>query len=310
MKDWKESNMNIIKEAIALFTVISANSDKVSKRTVSVIMPFLSDKIGDVKMMVNVKSLLMALSELVTPKFVAMLVVKYASTAKSPNTLKESCAILQQMTDEFGAAGMPLKEIIDYAQLAANHSNPQVRTASMTLFAMLYKHVGEPIRNFLKDIKESTLKLIEEEFTKVTPLKKGEGPKRALRGEAAVEAGDKKGGNALDDALGGREDISKHINPKLVAMFKNNDWKVRKEASEKVEELCKASNMRIKPDGLNELMDNMKQRMADPNKAVLKAYVQLLGVLAEALGSSAKQFAKKVLPPMLNGLADKSTLVR
>ena len=56
-------------------------------------------------------------------------------------------------------------------------------------------------------------------------------------------------------------------------MFKNNDWKVRKEAAEKVEEICKAANMRIKPDGLNELMDNMKQRMADPNKAVLKSYV-------------------------------------
>lgn len=41
-------------------------------------------------------------------------------------------------------------------------------------------------------------------------------------------------------------------------MFKHNDWKVRKEAAEKVEEMCRASNMRIKPDGLNELMDNMK----------------------------------------------------
>ena len=63
--------------------------------------------------------------------------------------------------------------------------------------------------------------------------------------------------------------------------------------------------MRIKPDGLNELMDNMKQRMADPNKAVLKSYVQLMGVVVEALGPAAKQFQKKVLPPMLNNLADK-----
>lgn len=56
-------------------------------------------------------------------------------------------------------------------------------------------------------------------------------------------------------------------------MFKNNDWKIRKEAADKVEEMLKHSNMRIKPDGLNELMDNMKQRMTDPNKAVLKSFV-------------------------------------
>jgi len=56
----------------------------------------------------------------------------------------------------------------------------------MALFAMLYKHAGEAVRNFLKDIKESTSKLIEEEFTKITPLKKGEiKSKRGLRGEAA-----------------------------------------------------------------------------------------------------------------------------
>ena len=68
--------------------------------------------------------------------------------------------------------------------------------------------------------------------------------------------------------------------------------------------------MRIQPVGLNELMDNMKQRMVDPNKAVLKSYIQLLGILAEALGPAAKQFQKKILPGMLATLADKQSLVR
>lgn len=90
------------------------------------------------------------------------------------------------MTDEFTVVAMPLREMVDYAKIAANHSNAQVRTASMALFAMLYKHAGEAVRNFLKDIKESTSKLIEEEFTKITPLKQGEiKSKRGLRGEAA-----------------------------------------------------------------------------------------------------------------------------
>lgn len=49
MKDWKESNINLIKETIALFLVVAKNCDKVNKRAVAVLMPFLSDKIGDVK---------------------------------------------------------------------------------------------------------------------------------------------------------------------------------------------------------------------------------------------------------------------
>ena len=40
--------------------------------------------------------------------------------------------------------------------------------------------------------------------------------------------------------------------------------------------------------GLNELMDKIKQRMTDANKAVCKAYMQLICLLVEALGTNAK----------------------
>ena len=113
----------------------------------------------------------------------------------------------------------------------------------------------------------------------------------------------------LDDALP-RQDISKLFTAKIKAMCSDNNWKARKEAAEKVEEMCRGANMRIKPDGLNELMEEVKKRMTDANKAVLKAYIQLMGVLVEALGPSAKQFQKKLLPGMLATIADKQSLVR
>lgn len=50
--------------------------------------------------------------------------------------------------------------------------------------------------------------------------------------------------------------------------------------------------------------------MVDPNKAVLKAYLQLICLLVEALGGASKQFAKKLLGPMIQNLADKQSLVR
>ena len=48
---------------------------------------------------------------------------------------------------------MPLKEMIDYSIIAANNSNKDVRNASMALFAKMFQHAGEAIKNFLKDIK-------------------------------------------------------------------------------------------------------------------------------------------------------------
>jgi hypothetical protein len=273
-KQWKESNINIIKEVIALFTVMAQQTEKLNKRSVAAMMTFLSDKLGDVKFSNLVGEVAMAAAEVVTPKFIANQIMNKTKDAKSPNVPKETCNLLVRMTDDFGVLSMPLKEMIDYAILAVNNSNPQVRTAAMALFSIIYRHAGEAVRNFFKDIKESTMKLIEDELGKVTPYKKGEyQKKRNFRGEAAREeaaalaaaagAGGKKGagaaagGGGLDDLLP-RTDISKQLNSKLMPLFNDKDWKKRVEAATKVSEIIKAANMRIKPDGLNELMDMIK----------------------------------------------------
>ena len=138
MKDWKESNLNLIKESIAFFLLISQNCEKINKRAVACMMPFMCDKIGDVKLVTNIKETILNLSEIVTPKYISLQVIKYTSTAKAPNTIKEGVNSLIQMTDEFGVANVALKEMIDFGILAANNTNPQVRTQAMALFAIMY----------------------------------------------------------------------------------------------------------------------------------------------------------------------------
>ena len=68
--------------------------------------------------------------------------------------------------------------------------------------------------------------------------------------------------------------------------------------------------MRILPNGLTELMNNIKIRLSDSNKSVLKAYVTTLGKLADALGPAIKNFSKLLLKPLLANLADKQALLR
>ena len=69
--------------------------------------------------------------------------------------------------------------------------------------------------------------------------------------------------------------------------------------------------MRIKPDGCGELMDCLKVGMKESNKAVMKAFIGLLGLVAEAMGDPVKNYTKKCLVPCIqNNLSDKQTLVR
>jgi len=73
-----------------------------------------------------------------------------------------------------------------------------------------------------------------------------------------------------------------------MALFTDRDWKKRKEAGDTVEALLREANMRIEANGINDLMTALKNGMKDPNKAVVKVYINLLGLLADALGPNVK----------------------
>lgn len=162
---------------MALFQAF-AGLDSASKRAIQCAMSFFTEKLGDVKLVNLIKPMLLDLSELVTPKYISNQVIKYAATAKAPKVLQEACNHLRDTIDNFGGAGVPLKETIDYAKLAAAHATPAVRQAAIGLFCGLYKHVGDAIRSFMNDIKDSTLKLIDQELDKTTQYKKGEFEKK------------------------------------------------------------------------------------------------------------------------------------
>lgn len=121
-----------------------------------------------------IKESLMNSAEFCTAKFISVTIVKKGLDAKAPNNIKESCNLLKQLIEEFGAGRVAIKECIDFAVHSANHSNKQVRDAAMGLFSEIYKHIGEKTVTFLDGVKPATMQLIQAEFDKVTPYARGE----------------------------------------------------------------------------------------------------------------------------------------
>ena len=80
---------------------------------------------------------------------------------------------------------------------------------------------------------------------------------------------------------------------------------MRKNGGDDIEAILKEAKMRIEPNGTNELMDVMKKAMKDANKAVVKVFIILLGLLAEAMGGPISKYQKKCFVPMLSNLSDK-----
>lgn len=310
LKDWKESNFNVFKEAFITLNVLVSQLTVLPKRCANVIIPAAAEKLADAKISEASSILLISLAELVTPGFVAKQVIKHGSNSKSPNVIKESSGFVKKIIEEFGVVGIPIKEVIDFCKEAASHTNPNVRSSATELIKMLYMHVGEPIKAFLNDIKESTLKVIESELEKVKPLAKNEkgAAKRALRGEAAEEM--KGANNGGDVDILPRTDIKNQLTAKLIKTMSDGEWKNRKVAVESLEGILSGAAFRIQPVGLNELMGQLKNRLSDPNKSVLKSYLILVGKFAEAMGAGGKVYSKTILPALLENLTDKQNLVR
>ena len=71
MKEWKEKNVNIVKAALQCISDIVTASEGMSKRAATIIIPFLSESVGDPKYKDTCRENLLSLSELVGPGFVA-----------------------------------------------------------------------------------------------------------------------------------------------------------------------------------------------------------------------------------------------
>lgn len=70
MKEWKEKNVNIVKAALQCICDIIKDSQAMSKRAATIIIPFLSESIGDAKYKEMCKESLLSLAELLGPGFV------------------------------------------------------------------------------------------------------------------------------------------------------------------------------------------------------------------------------------------------
>jgi hypothetical protein len=87
----------------------------------------------------------------------------------------------------------------------------------------------------------------------------------------------------------------------------HSDWQKRKESAEAITAVI-SNNMEAKINStvLFDLLNTLKTRIADPNKNIVKYFVQLSGLLFETMSDrDIKNNAKNFLCALADGLSDK-----
>lgn len=196
------------------------------------------------------------------------------SKQKAPKVQAEDYLYVESALRDFGIAGVPVRDLIEYIKTGLKSANAAVRTNATKCLVTTRLCVGAgaacfthtairsltrraDISNFLQDLNPQLLSTIESEFGKIA----GEAPPAPTRtsadlapaagasgtakgkGKAAAEAAT--GADPLDD-LFPRVEIDKLVSSSTVKACDDAAWKARKEALEQIQGILEA-NKRLKP---------------------------------------------------------------
>ena len=310
LKNFKEMNFNIIREALNIFISL-LKKRSLSKDNFLLLINIYYEKIADIKLKDNFIELINTAIEesIIDPGSIISNLISKISKKKNQKILSEYSMLFNKLIEENDIKDLPINDIVKYCKLMAGNSNPQVRTSATNLICILYKYMGEDLKPLLKDIKESTLKMIEAELEKVTIITKKEDEKnkstKIIKKISKNEKNFKNINSEIEMGTVEPIDVSKKINPFLKDLSEGK-WQEKKEAIENIENILSEANNKILPTGLNDIFLLIKSKLSDGNKNYVKMLISLLTKFIPALKKDFKPWSKMIALNLIPILSDKN----
>lgn len=309
-KSFKENNLVIFKESLlCINTLIKKLPYSFSKKYYNSLIKLLIERISDKKVQNELKDIIESLIEKTSPKEVILCLMRQIRNKTVP-ILNGGAIIINNLIDPNNSSIndnkikdnihlFPIKEIIEFCCFLENNSNSQSRNCGTNILCSIYAFLGSSIKPLLKDLKESTFKVIEEKFEKITVISSNNN-----------SSNNKINNNILEQVFP-RVDISKKITPQIIKELTDKKWTTKKEAINKIEIILISTNNKIQPKGLNDLFNCIKFNLKDSNKNIVKMTLKLIEELGEALGSSGfRHYQKQIIPGIISNFSDKNTQVK
>ncbi|XP_022338484.2 cytoskeleton-associated protein 5-like [Crassostrea virginica] len=307
----KDNNFQVLKVKVDLLAHLGKNT-VFTKVSAGFVLSDLVDKIGDVKNGSSVQEALSCIAESCSLEFVGKEVLSMGFEQKNPKNQSESLNWLTSAIKDFGLK-VNVKLLIENIKKSFAHTNPAVRSAGISLCGVIYMYMGQNFRVMFDNEKPALLKELDAEIEKV----KGEKPPAPTRGltggggdadddEDEVDADDKDD-DKIDDSLP-RTDISEKITQELVNEMADKNWKLRKEALEKVEAILKEAPF-VAPN-LGPLPEALKLRLNDNNKILIGSTLGICSTLGTKLGPHCKAHIRIIGPALISCFGDSKPNLR
>ena len=311
-KSFKENNIVIFKESLlCINTLIEVLPPFFTKKFYTPLTKLIIERLSERKIQTELTLIFENMISKTSPKEIILTLIKYIRDKTVP-ILNGGAILLNNLIipnkDENNNNSnkireninlYPIREIIEFCCFLENNTNTQCRNSGTNILCSLYTFLGNNIKPLLKDLKESTLKSIEEKFEKIQVITPNN---NTSTGKIST--------NILEQVFP-RIDISKKITPNMIKVLNEGKWTEKKDIINNIENIIISTNNKIQPKGLNELFNSIKFNLKDSNKNIVKMVMKLIEELASSLGNTGfRQYQKQIIPGIISNFADKNTQVK
>ena len=314
-KSFKENNIVIFKESLlCINTLIEVLPPFFSKKFYTSLLKLIIERLSERKIQTELTLIFENLISKTSPKEIILSLMKNIRDKTVP-ILNGGAVLINNLIipnkDETNNNSnnnnkireninlYPIREIIEFCCFLENNTNTQCRNSGTNILCSLYTFLGNNIKPLLKDLKESTMKSIEEKFEKIQVIIPNN---NTSTGKIST--------NILEQVFP-RIDISKKITPNIIKVLNEGKWTDKKEMINNIENIIISTNNKIQPKGLNELFNSIKFNLKDSNKNIVKMIMKLIEDLAASLGKEGfRQYQKQIIPGIISNFADKNTQVK
>ena len=314
-KSFKENNIVILKESLlCINSLIEVLPPFFTKKIYNPLIKLLIERLSERKIQSELVMIFENMIEKTSPKEIILALMKFIRDKTVPilngGAILINNLIVPNKDNNSGDLNnnnkireninlYPIREIIEFSCFLENNTNTQCRNSGTNILCSMYTFLGSNIKPLLKDLKEATLKSIEEKFEKIQVITPNNNTSNG-----------KISNNILEQVFP-RIDISKKITPAMIKTLTEGKWTDKKDVINNIENILISTNNKIQPKGLNELFNCIKFNLKDSNKNIVKMIMKLIEELASSLGNVGfRQYQKLIIPGIISNFADKNSQVK
>lgn len=291
---------NMLQVTIDIIRHITVKSRLITKAQLSIIFPFLVEKMSVNKLNSQISDLLLIISEAISPSFVLTQVLNALKKQRNEKLIENSLKILSKILSLFGVGSLNINNIIDPLISLLQDKSSSVKKLASSLYLYIYKAFGDTtIDTIVNRLPENIQQRIKSELTKVSEL-----PEPSIQYYHRTNETDTK---SLKEVREERESGTrvKIVTKELIEQGKlATKWVEQKSFLDTIIMLIDKSKDNICSSDLDPIIQILKEYLFDGNKNLTKGALSVLEKIAHASDKDVGRFVGTLAQPLVLNWAD------